>query len=137
MSIEMVIPEFNIRLCSPTSTSKQIEVATRFGGEKGIVIQLNNNGDEYSSNNLRLFNCSWISSFKEEDEQLFIGGFRRIRVESVMMVKGWNNYNKLLRVLFYFDAMINGVELEYGNEYNPKPNDISIILSLIEYELYG
>ena len=41
MSFVMVIPSFNIRLCAPTSTSKQVEVATRFGGDEGIIIQLN------------------------------------------------------------------------------------------------
>eukprot|EP01084_Bolivina_argentea_P032029 59253_1 len=34
----MVIPQFNIRLCSPTSTTKQQEVATRFAGDDGIII---------------------------------------------------------------------------------------------------
>ncbi len=134
MSIEMVIPEFNIRLCSPVSTSKQIEVACRFGGEQGMVIQLNNNGDYYSSFYLRSFNCNWISSFKEEDEQLFIGGQWRIRVESIRLVIGWKNYNKLFHSLFYFDAMMSGTVLR---GYNPKSYDILIISSLIEYELYG
>ena len=32
MSLLMVIPQFNIRLNGPTSTSKCIEVAQRFGG---------------------------------------------------------------------------------------------------------
>ena len=59
MSRIMVIPEWNIRLCSPTSTSKQIEVATRFGGDDGMIIQINNNG-YYASWNARCFNCSWL-----------------------------------------------------------------------------
>eukprot|EP01084_Bolivina_argentea_P251301 421432_1 len=38
MSKIMVMPEFNIRLCSPTSTSIFKEVGTRFAGEEGILI---------------------------------------------------------------------------------------------------
>eukprot|EP01084_Bolivina_argentea_P025534 47487_1 len=35
MTCVMPVTEFSIRLCAPTSTSKHIEVATRFSGEKG------------------------------------------------------------------------------------------------------
>ena len=68
MSVELNIPEFNIFLCSPTSTSKQIEVAIKFSGHHGIVIQLDNPPtDQYKR--LRGFNCCWLSRFKEEDER--------------------------------------------------------------------
>ena len=68
MSFVMNIPEFNIFLCSPTSTSKQIEVAIKFSGDQGIIIQLDN-PDTYQYGHLRGFNCSWISRYKEEDER--------------------------------------------------------------------
>eukprot|EP01084_Bolivina_argentea_P091116 164061_1 len=74
MSFIMVVPEFNIRLCSPTSTSKHIEVTTRFSGEKGIIITFNNNGANYPARYLRFLDCSWVSKFKEEDERLIFGG---------------------------------------------------------------
>ena len=68
MSFVMNIPEFNIFLCSPTSTSKQIEVAIKFSGDQGIVIQLDNPQiSQYGW--LRGFNCSWVSRYKEEDER--------------------------------------------------------------------
>ena len=68
MSVVLNIPEFNIFLCSPTSTSKQIEVAIKFSGDHGIVIQLDNPpNDQYQF--LRGFNCSWLSRYKEEDER--------------------------------------------------------------------
>eukprot|EP00488_Nonionellina_sp_1-RS-2012_P000260 TRINITY_DN10750_c0_g1_i1.p1 TRINITY_DN10750_c0_g1~~TRINITY_DN10750_c0_g1_i1.p1 ORF type:complete len:106 (-),score=5.13 TRINITY_DN10750_c0_g1_i1:69-386(-) len=68
MSSVMHIPQFNIRLCTPTSTSKHIEIAMRFCGRYGIIIQLNN--DQLQ---LRGFNCSWFSRYPEEDERLFFG----------------------------------------------------------------
>ena len=38
----MTIGSFNITLHSPTSTSKQKEVATRFGGSQGMIITFDN-----------------------------------------------------------------------------------------------
>merc|ERR1712152_126053 len=81
MSVVLNIPEFNIFLCSPTSTSKQIEVAIKFSGDHGVVLQLDN--PPFSHGALYGFNCSWISRYKEEDERLFFGGYRRIKIESV------------------------------------------------------
>ena len=42
MNKVMVIPEIMIRLNGSCSTSKSIEVATRFAGNDGIIIQMNN-----------------------------------------------------------------------------------------------
>ena len=68
VSFLMTMPEFNIFLCSPTSTSMHIEVATKFSGDEGIIIQLNNPSPA-GYHLLRGFNCSWISRYKEEDER--------------------------------------------------------------------
>ena len=68
MSFVMNIPEFNIFLCSSTSTSKQIEVAIKFSGDQGIVIQLDNPQTQQYWN-LHGCDCSWISRYKEEDER--------------------------------------------------------------------
>eukprot|EP01084_Bolivina_argentea_P020673 38438_1 len=111
MSCVMAIPELNIRLCAPTSTSKQKEVAERFAGECGMVIKLNNNGHS-NAYNLRIFCCSWISTYKEEDEYLFVGGRFQIRVESIMNVPTNTNYEYLCTPLFYFDCMIKGTALD-------------------------
>ena len=68
MSFVMNIPEFSIFLCSPTSTSMQIEVAIKFSGDQGTVIQLDNPcRSQYEF--LRGFNCCWLSRYKEEDER--------------------------------------------------------------------
>merc|ERR1712228_728046 len=106
----MVLPEFNLRLCAPTSTTMQIEIALKFATRNGTVIQLNNNsGNDYD--HLRLFNISWISRFKDEDERLFIGGFWRIRVESIRLTKTKENFETFFVSLFYFDAMVTA---KYG-----------------------
>ena len=71
MGIVMYMPCFMIRLCSPTSTSIHLEVALKFSGEAGIILQLNVKNmlhPNYHSH-IRAMDCSWISRFKEEDER--------------------------------------------------------------------
>eukprot|EP01084_Bolivina_argentea_P256131 431122_1 len=82
MSKVMAMPSFNVRLCGPTSTSRHIEVATRFADDNGMVMQFNNNW-HCNADQLRIFGCNWISKYKEEDEYLLIGGQYQIRVESI------------------------------------------------------
>ena len=68
----MQIQSFSIRLCAPTSTSVQLEVALKFSGEKGLIMQLNTSGmmtRNSTSAALKGFDVSWLSHFKEEDER--------------------------------------------------------------------
>ena len=63
----MSMPQFQISLYSPTSTTIHEEVAMRFSGESGMIIQFDNHrGDAM---NTRGFDCSWISRYCEEDER--------------------------------------------------------------------
>eukprot|EP01083_Nonionella_stella_P309316 1095071_1 len=126
----MAIPEFNIRLCAPTSTSTVRAIATKFTqGKQGMIIRVNNNGDALSARYLRCFQCAWISRFKEEAECLFFGGDYRIRIESIMVMRTRENFRKPLESLFYFDAMINGSD-PLGSGYDKmSPNDLSKVVS--------
>lgn len=112
LSFVMVIPEFNIRINSPTSTTKQMAVAERFATDDGMVITLNNNG-YYQSNMLSSWDCRWISNFPGEDELLWMGGFAPIRLETVRMsIDGkLMNFEQYFRALFYFDCMVTGVSM--------------------------
>ena len=67
LSFVMYIPQYVVKLNSPTSTSLHIEVATKFSGQRGMIIQLDV-GDDYLMKQLSGFDCSWISKFKEEHE---------------------------------------------------------------------
>eukprot|EP01083_Nonionella_stella_P015938 44583_1 len=134
MSFVMAIPEFNIRLCSPTSTSRQMAVAMRFGGEKGMIIQVNNNGDAVSARYLRCFQCSWLSKYTEEDECLFFGGYYRIRIESIRNISTCENFKKYIKPLFYFDEMINGSDALGSGKDTISKRDLKVLQSLIEIE---
>ena len=72
MNILLEMPSFNIRLCAPTSTSMHIEVALKFSTEQGIIIQFQNPKDMAQYNELRGFNVSWLSRYKEEDERFVL-----------------------------------------------------------------
>ena len=67
MSRVMPMPEFSMRLFSPTSTSCHIEVAIKFSGSEGLIIEFNNNRG--IGTYLKGLDVSWISRFKEEDER--------------------------------------------------------------------
>ena len=68
LSFVLNIPQFGITLNSPTSTSVHIEVATKFAGDHGMIVELGI-GSDFNMVNLRVFDCSWISQYKEEDER--------------------------------------------------------------------
>eukprot|EP01083_Nonionella_stella_P022692 62726_1 len=110
LSTVMPIPEFELRLYGPTSTSLAIETATNFAGKDGIVIQLNNKVRYHKY--LSGFRCSWISGFTEEDEMLFMGGRYRIAIESVRILSGkgghCQNFEYIFGALCKFNKMFNG-----------------------------
>ena len=61
------MPQFNIHLYSPTSTSVRIEVALRFFGESGMILEMNN--CKGAGRILQGMDCSWFSRYPEEDER--------------------------------------------------------------------
>ena len=67
MSTVLKMSQFHIHLLSPTSTSIHIQVALKFGGESGIIMELNN--DQMHTKNTRAFDVSFLSRYKEEDER--------------------------------------------------------------------
>ena len=127
----LAIPEYNIRLCSPTSTSLQMEVATRFAGDRGIIIQLNNMTDILAKR-LCSFNCSWLSQYNAEDERLFFGGAYRIQIENIRNIATATNYGFFINPMYCFHTMINGTELI---KKVSKMGDKEILINLIAHNL--
>ena len=68
----LAVPEFAIRLYSPTSTSMHVEVSLNFATRAGMILQLNNN-TVGGSKLVPFFDVSWISRFPDEDERAFAG----------------------------------------------------------------
>eukprot|EP01084_Bolivina_argentea_P264046 447136_1 len=134
VSCVLVMPAINIRLCAPSSTSIHKEVAMNFGGESGMIIQLNNNGD-IRSKCLRAFCCSWLSTYAEEGEWLFVGGNQRIKIESVINVRTCENFERFLKALFHLDCMTNGTAFHMTNTPSVSKNDCFILKTLINDQL--
>merc|ERR1712228_275530 len=128
----MIIPSFNIRLNAPTSTTMQIEVALKFGGMSGTIIQLNNDSDG-NVDLLRSFNVSFISRYPSEDERLFIGGYQRIRVQSIKLLDTKQNFAQFIAPLYYLDAMLTAKL--FMSSLNPGKNAKGIIEHLFKYKL--
>ena len=64
------MPQFNILLYSPTSTSTEIEVATKFSGQTGMIIELHN--DKGYGTVVEGLDVSWLSRYREESEMYVI-----------------------------------------------------------------
>jgi len=67
----MNLPSFRMRLCSPTSTTSQIEVAMKFAGSHGMILQLQTKGIvSHAYAHVRAFDCSYISRYSEEERYI-------------------------------------------------------------------
>ena len=99
MSCVMNMPQFSIELISPTSTSIHIEVAMKFSGEEGMIIQFDN--EEGRAISQRAFDCSWLSRYPEEDERYIQYVFIYIHTLS--------NINYIYYLLYYIDYGINQI----------------------------
>eukprot|EP01084_Bolivina_argentea_P214984 364944_1 len=134
MNCIMYLYQFDIRLSGPNSTSTDKHKAIEFAAGKGILMQLNNNGDLYNSKRLRFFDCSWVSCFPEERERLFFGGDFKIRIESVITVTTADNFQKFFHALYLFDLMMNGNNMR-GCKTRINSRDQKILTALIDNKL--
>eukprot|EP01084_Bolivina_argentea_P318559 552471_1 len=127
----LIIPQFRIRLYGPTSTSKQIQVATNFAKRGGMIVTLNND-QHIQAYWLPFFNCNWLSGFCDEDERIFCGGFMSIRIKTVRIIETRQNFKKPFKVLGLLDAVLTGTTLCPGDKLNITSKDIKSINKLIE-----
>eukprot|EP01084_Bolivina_argentea_P315267 546154_1 len=118
LSVVVHLPQFNITLCSPTSTTKLITVAMTFSGRDGMILQLNNNC-QGKLDTLRAFDASWISEYREEMERIYFGGYHLIQVESVRIRKTNQNFEEIIHGLCYLDNMITGAKQEQSGKRVP------------------
>ena len=116
------IPQFAVSFQCPTSTTKTKEIAWRFAGESGMVMVMNNKKG-YSVLE-RFLNAQWLSAFPEEDERLFVGSTRHLKVESVVLIQSAKNYRLSFGAFAKLDQALNGARMR--EEVTPKEQDIII-----------
>eukprot|EP01084_Bolivina_argentea_P266302 451646_1 len=127
MSVLLHVESLPITLNHPTSTSAQIEVAIKFSGPKGIIIQLNNN--TYYGSMVRIFNVSWISRYKEEDERLFFQSGLPVRIESIRVRETQQNFETIQYSLWVLDCIVQGHPL--GTQIHMSNKDILVLRTLL------
>ena len=100
-------PAYKIRLCSPTSTTDQIEIATKFAGGVGVVVTFMN---DLHDNRLwmRRYESSYISAFPEESETIFISGYHQLSITNILSVETAKEYRIVTRALRVLNSMISG-----------------------------
>lgn len=135
MSIPLNIPQFAMYIYGPTSTSIHIEVATRFSGGTGIILEMDNSKGK--ARELKGMDVSFISRFREEDERydhfslnscqhlfyainsLFFGCSNRgscpMDISSIRVVDTSTNYKQIIQSISLLDAILNK-NISYGNK---------------------
>merc|ERR1712228_582533 len=112
---------------------KQISVAIKFSGPKGVVLTFDNPSNNSQYKFLRGWDCSWIGRFgKEEDERLFFGGFLRIKVVNLRLIETNENMKQFVSAIFYFDLLLTAASLEDVKKHK---NDFFIIEALMNHSL--
>ena len=118
MSIVLNMPNADIYLRGPTSTTSQIIIAQNFSKNNGVILQLGGQRE-------RRFNVSWLSKFAEESERIFVRGTRSMRLVSIRVNinQKWNNYEIFFKVLWLFDRVCNAenpsdsINFDYNKDY--------------------
>eukprot|EP01084_Bolivina_argentea_P134893 237798_1 len=104
MVFKSTIATFNC----PTSTTTEMEVASNFS-TKGIILQLT--GFYKTGSGGYYFNCNWLSSYSNEQERLFIGGYWPLQFENIINRLNGNDYSLYLHAFNILIAAMNGLPL--------------------------
>lgn len=110
------IAEFN----SPTSTTSHLSIATLYGKNDGLILDLkmyNNAFNGIYGKSLRYFNCEYLSSFNNQNERLFICPPHNIyglylEIASIHNTLTNKNYGDFIQSLSLFDNAINGINAD-------------------------
>eukprot|EP01084_Bolivina_argentea_P025576 47566_1 len=102
--------DFNAIFSSPTSTTTKLQIANIFTGNEGVILELKKRCD-----NLRYFNCSFVSAFGHEKERLFINPPKDTFVLEFNTIRNMStneNYKDLIDAIKILDNVICG----YGKQ---------------------
>ena len=111
MSAVLNVPQFNMFIYSPLSTSIKVNVSVKFSGERGMILEMDNSRG--SGKLLRGIHVQWISRYREEDERLFFGcghGSKQvpINISSIRIIETGTNYGEIIQAITLFDNIISG-----------------------------
>ena len=101
----MTFSSFLAYFCAPTSTTTMIEVAVNFAKEDGIIIEIQK---ENTYSPCKYFDCSWLSVFGNEDERLFFGDDKPVKIHSIRNMRNNEDYYHFIHALTLFNFLIQG-----------------------------
>ena len=129
MNMVLNIPNCNIHLRGPTSTSRSIIIAQNFSNHNahGVILELTG---EYETR----FNVSWLSRYSEEEERIFVHGEDPMQLVSVRLEldEGWFNYKPFCKVFCQIDQACNGGKLF---DWSETDQDVLILNGLISIDV--
>eukprot|EP01084_Bolivina_argentea_P101405 181816_1 len=96
-------------------------------------MELQNDG--FEAKKQRFFDCSWLSTYAEENERLFIAGKYRLKIPTIRIIETAQNFEPFFHSLYLFDHMISGVDTSYGDIGEISGSDIKILHRLINHSL--
>eukprot|EP01084_Bolivina_argentea_P160389 279301_1 len=132
LSAIMNVPSFAIHLKGPCSTTKDIQVSINFAKREGIIMQLQNDIAS-EGKRCRFWDCSWTSTYAEENERLFISEKYRMRIQSIRIINTNQNFELFFHSFHLFDSIISGVKLNY--HLNVLKTDFKILNKMISNKL--
>eukprot|EP01084_Bolivina_argentea_P208009 354786_1 len=93
---------FRSEMYQPFSTTTSWEVAVAFGGNDGMVLELN--CDVFN----RYFDCQYVSDFANEKELLFINTVASLKFVNIIDLRSGHHYGMYIKALGIIDAMTTG-----------------------------
>ena len=92
----------------PLSTTTSIEVAIAYSNNNDNDYLLELQDDDTVLGMARYFDCCWLSDFGNEYEKFFIGGYKPLKIHTVLDAVLGRNYCNYLKALHIIDEMFQG-----------------------------
>eukprot|EP01084_Bolivina_argentea_P205364 350842_1 len=99
----------------PLSTSTEVNVATNFTNNKGIVLQLKYLFSTYPLKS-KYFICSSLSDYPNEKEHLFIGGIPMMSITNIINISNGEQYQKYISAINLITCIFNGTHIRNDDE---------------------
>ena len=124
----MYFDSFRAAFNGPTSTTTALAVAAIFAADNGIILELAHK-DRWSED-VRYFNCSFVSAFGNEQERIFIRPYDEYECLHLVSIRNMatnENYKQYINALNLFQRTI--VRGFYENDIDGKLSERTKILN--------
>eukprot|EP01083_Nonionella_stella_P056511 148770_1 len=101
---------------APLSVTTSIEVAIAYSNNNGKDYLLELVDDDSVLGMARYFDCSWLSDFGNECEKYFVGGYKPLKIHTVLDAVLGRNYINYLKALYMIDRMMAGYYFDNESE---------------------